>query len=125
MAWLSDADHGPASRFQLPISPPRPFILTNGATLAQDWTSLTNGPLLLPIDTDEAAQNVGSSSVWTNTTPQGDPASQDAHCSAWSSSNIVVNGRIGAATETDPSWTNFAPMGCANSARIYCFQVDF
>jgi hypothetical protein len=125
MAWLSDASQGPSSRFLLPQASPRPFVLTNGATLAQDWTSLTNGPLLLPIDTDEAAQNVGSSSVWTNTTPQGDPASQDAHCSAWSSSNIGVSGRIGGTTETDPNWTNFAPMVCSGSARIYCFQVAF
>ncbi|MBK8260545.1 MAG: hypothetical protein IPK80_04305 [Nannocystis sp.] len=125
MAWLSDASQGPSSRFLLPQASPRPFVLTNGATLAQSWTSLTQGPLLLPIDTDEAAQNVGSSSVWTNTTPQGDPASQDAHCSAWSSSDFKLNGRIGATTKTDPNWTNFAPMVCSGSARIYCFQVAF
>jgi hypothetical protein len=82
-------------------------------------------PLLRPFDVDEFAHPIGSSAVWTNTLPNGSPAASNTHCDDWSTASGLSNGRIGLTTETDTKWTYFQPNSCANSARLYCFQVAF
>ena len=121
-AWLSDGSQGPSSRFGLPPSYPGRFTLTDGSLLALGWQDLTDGSLALPLDRDESANPVSSSIVWTNTLPDGAPASTD-HCSSWSSSSITLKGRMGATEFADASWTNFDNTQCASSSRLYCFQV--
>ena len=121
-AWLSDATQGPSSRFGLPPSYPGRFVLPSGATLATGWQDLTDGVLDTPLSVDELGNNVSSSTVWTNTLPSGTPASPD-HCMNWSSSDGTFKGRIGLTQFADAAWTHFDLTQCANSARLYCFQV--
>ncbi len=127
-AWLSDDAQGPASRFGLSPSYSGHFVLADGPSLqegtllAAGLQDLLDGSLAHPIDVDENGNSVSSSSVWTNTKPDGTPAGAD-HCSKWSSSSGLVKGRIGLTELADSGWTNFDQTQCSNSARIYCFQL--
>ncbi|MBK8265705.1 MAG: hypothetical protein IPK80_30800 [Nannocystis sp.] len=90
--------------------------------IAQDWQDLTDGALLRPINLDEDGLEVGSALVWTNTKPDGTPASAD-HCNVWSTTATLTQGRVGATEFNDAGWTNITSTSCAAAARLYCFQV--
>lgn len=124
-AWLANGAEGPATRLA-PQEPSRAIQLPNGEALALSWHSLLeSGALLRPFDVDEFGQSVGSSAVWTNTLPNGEPAGPNTHCEDWTTASGLANGSIGLTTETGANWTHFQPNSCANSARLYCLQVAF
>ncbi|MBK8262900.1 MAG: DUF4215 domain-containing protein [Nannocystis sp.] len=123
MAWLSTKNLGPASRFPSHTASARgPFLLIDHTPIALSWQDLTDGQLLHPIDLDEHGQTITKSTVWTNTSPNGAPADK-GDCDAWNSSDGDPKGGVGSSSATDTTWTELDANLCANSARIYCFQV--
>jgi hypothetical protein len=123
MAWLSTKNLGPSSRFPSHTSSAQgPFLLIDHTPIALSWQDLTDGLLLHPIDLDEHGQTITKSTVWTNTSPSGAPA-DNGDCDAWNSSEGDPKGGVGSSSATDAAWTELDANLCANSARIYCFQV--
>ena len=125
MAWLSANDEGPATRFPMAVTTAQgPFLLPDDAhtKIANNWEDLTDGTLAHPIDIDDMGGTMIDSTVWTNTQPDGKPSNK-GDCSGWTSSANLAKGGIGYTSAIDTEWTDFISSACANSARIYCFQV--
>jgi hypothetical protein len=120
-AWLSDSTSSPSSRF-LPST--GPYRLINGTTIAANFTDLTDGTLLAPIDVTETGGGVGSSiGVWTHTLSNGNARGDaEGHCANWSSSAPGAVGNYGHATRLSLEWTDVSEAGCSNFFHLYCVQ---
>ncbi len=123
-AWLSDTNHAPVTTF---VRNPGPYVRTDGATVANNWSDLTDGKLAAPINLTELATQVPFPyEVWTNTEASGQKLSAK-HCNNWTyATGGAYNAEsIGRPAATDANWTNSAPGGevpCDFAARLYCFQ---
>ena len=126
-AWLADSTGAPSSRF---IQSVVPYVRTDGALVAVNYTDLTDGSLANPINRTEsgtlAAPDVNT---WTNVTVSGVAESTDdlQHCFDWTSSSSasMEGGQVGRLDRTDALWTDFPGGGvsCQNFAlRLYCFE---
>ena len=123
MAWLSDANESPSSRFGLDDAFGGIFELTDGTTVASGWTDLTDGSISHAIDMDENGNVVDSSAVWSNTKVNG-AAKGSNHCSGWTSNALEVDGAYGGTSSASMGWTDSGKTTtCSSSARLYCFQV--
>ena len=124
-AWLSNQMVGPntsMTHYQMP------YRLVTGQLIANDWTDLTDGTISHTIDrTEEGAtiSNIGvceGREVWTNTKPDGSPASS-MDCGDWNSEGgTSIVGRFLA---TDGSWTEYTgcpSVTCMTPLPIYCVQ---
>ena len=75
MAWLADQTGSPSTRF---VQSTVPYVLTDGATVANSYNALvTDGTLLHAIDRDESGVMVSGGGLggfgnWTNVTPRRD-----------------------------------------------------
>jgi len=125
-AWLSDATSSPSSRF---VPSGGPYRLVNGTTIAANWTDLTDGTLLAPIDVTETGGGLGATATaWTYTAFTGHAYGDDNHCQNWSTNVGVPNtipiilGSAGDAPNTDSTWTHVASIPCSFSYHLYCFQ---
>jgi hypothetical protein len=116
-AWLSTAAIGAGSRF---VHSTGPYRLVTGATIASDWTDLTDATLAAPIDRTENGIQVASP-VWTGTDASGQTTGST--CADWTSSSSANLGRAGATASTDAGWTTTDVDTCASSYHLYCFQV--
>ncbi|MBA3544973.1 MAG: DUF4215 domain-containing protein [Nannocystis sp.] len=120
MAWLSDADVGPAKRFQSKGGP-RPYVRIDGKVIATNWADLIDGKLAVAININEKGQAPGVTvDVWTNTGPTGSPTGNQ-HCSAWKA-GFGGNGHFGRRDASDAQWTQSADEDCKNAKHLYCFQ---
>jgi len=122
-AWLSDATMGPADRFNTAFT--GVYELVDGTLVAHGWNDLTDGSLAHPIDLTEikGAQAVDVT-VWTNTTPMGQPLGI-VHCSGWTSSSAAVKGWSGFSSQSDTTWTDANSLEgtpCSGQLSIYCFE---
>lgn len=124
MAWLSNAEHGPSTRFGINPDFAGPFHLADQSTVvAMGWKDLIDGNLDHPIDMDETGTRHWSN-VWTHTRIDGKPTGT-AYCMGWMSDSHVHFGWVGRSSKTDIGWTqaeNGVP--CSAYARLYCFQVS-
>jgi len=119
-AWLSDSTNSPATRFDTRFT--GLYRLTDNSIVASGWSGLTTKPLLHPIDTDENGAAASGKIVWTNTLPDGTPAS-NLHCNNWSSSADMDTTTVGSSSKTNPTWTNLGGnQFCASQYRLYCFE---
>ena len=82
-----------------------------------DWTDLTDGLLLLPIDADELGATV-LHPVWTATNIDGTYFAAD--CSGWNST--MSFGMTGDSQSTTTTWTEGVGEGCNQERGLYCFQ---
>ncbi|HFE47092.1 MAG TPA: DUF4215 domain-containing protein [Nannocystis exedens] len=121
-AWLSDAQSTPEGSFGL-SGFSGVFELVNGSPIATGWDDLTDGSLMNTIDIDETGKAMQLSLVWTNTSETGSLGGVQS-CGSWKSASAIDKGLAGANQFKDAQWTDFDSNSCANSARIYCFQVE-
>jgi cysteine-rich repeat protein len=125
MAWLSDNQVTPASRF---VQSSVPYLKTNGAKIADNWADLIDSTLDSPLDTTEQGTpspdggnscNASVRQVFTGTFSNGLVATNT--CSNWTSEAGQAN--IGQTTSATFRWSNCGSTGsCAAASAIYCFQ---
>ncbi len=124
MAWLSSDTTSPAVRF---TKSKAPYVRTDGTKVANDWTSLTSGTLLSPINRDEKAAVVATTTmIWTDTAIDGTEIAQTvggANCKNWVSTIGGDLGVYGHVTATDGTWTNGnQQIVCTATGNFYCFE---
>ena len=128
MAWLSDSQQSPATRF---VKSTGSYKLLDGRTVAPSWQALTSGGVLnAPIDVDQngARHPFDAIPVWTATLGDGTLApagpSPDHTCSDWTvGSDSGIFTTVGFAQMTDFNWTQWpGDVSCDTQARLYCFQ---
>ena len=120
LAWLSDGVTDPASRFSGVVSWQR----TDGTTVANDWSDLTDGTLDDAIYYDEFGNVLGgSASVASNVASNGFSKAGSLHCSGWTTS-ASGTGRVGLASfgGVSSAWTDLTSLGCGAAMRLYCFE---
>jgi len=130
LAWLSDSTGSPSTRFTRSTVP---YVLPTGATVANNYSDLTDGTLINPINIDESGMqipplfNTNPTFVWTNTSIGGLAASIffSASCSDWERSDFLDQAIVGdPILSTDNNWT--AKQGADTCDQpgnhLYCFQ---
>ena len=129
LAWLSDGDVTPASRF---VKSTVPYVTTNGSPVAQNWKDLTDGMITHAVDTTESqgaapipAMGCGGGTkpvVWTNSLENGLAWAADG-CGGWTST--AGQARLGHAKATSFAWSKFCEgqaASCAWQAALYCVE---
>ena len=135
-AWLSSSTTSAASRLTHATVP---YKRTDGVTIANNWTDLTDGAIAEPITHDEFGHEISSYGVvWTGTASDGSSLGggfgSNDFCSDWTGPARAIVGL----TSPDFSgpwdaWTWFCfascePPGnpffrdCVNGSWLYCFQ---
>ena len=122
-AWLSDSFQSPAVEFTQLTTP---YILPDGAVIAESYVDLTDGIIDTPVSVSPNLSTPGNNLVWSATATDGTaisaPNGAQPFCNNWSSSNSLNETHIGDSTATSASWT-IAPqtVRCDSiSARPYC-----
>jgi hypothetical protein len=126
MAWLSNAQLGPATRMTHFMGA---YRLPNGELIANDWVDLTDGTLAHPINQDQfgnappKAAICQDDEVWSNTNSDGTPQSE-LDCNGWTSAAVSSTSNTGEWTAVDASWTESSCVlvSCAVPAGLYCVQ---
>jgi hypothetical protein len=113
-AWLSDSTGSPSSRFTQASTP---YVRTDGAQVAANWTDLADGNLDNPLNLDENGA-IRSSFTWTGTATDGTALAN--HCNDWT--NLAALGAMGNPGSTGGTWTNAGPFSCNFRQPLYCFQ---
>ncbi len=119
MAWISDSDASPQSRFKPPID--GEYILPNGLEVASDWDSLVAGvDLQVAINVDETKTVITKPfRVWSNTTATG-VGLDGSDCNGWTSDELGVLGSYGTASEVSALWSHTDTEWCSKKYRLYC-----
>ncbi len=119
LAWLSDGTESPDTRF---TKSSHPYILPNGKKIAEDYTDLTDGSLLKPINLGPNGKPVGLQLFWTGTKSNGTASQYFVTCAGWTSLPAAVRGVVGSTLKTSTLWSARIPDPCRNSIRLACFQ---
>jgi hypothetical protein len=119
LSWTSDSTTSPAMRFQQATVP---YLLLDGTIVADDWTQLTSGTILVPIDIDETGGSQTGVEVWTGTATDGTYSGNS--CMDWTStaSTSPPLGDTGVTNVTDGGWTDVYMQFCNRVQRLYCFM---
>jgi hypothetical protein len=127
-AWLSDSTTPAASRM---IHSVNPYKLLNGTTIANNWTDLTDGSVMAPVNiTEQGIPAARPFLTWTNTKSNGeiqDPPAPGLYqsCNNWTSnaSNVTtIRGATGS-TSGKSTWTsNFSSQACGVQIKLYCIE---
>jgi hypothetical protein len=130
-AWLSDSTGSPVTRFPEDVGP---YLLVNGAIVANNWTDLTSGTLRQPIDLTELGGppplgTVGcvNPAVWSGTQNNGVLPQERGDCDDWSSttSETAVFGSVFSTTMWSDACTLISgtpAKACGGSSALYCFE---
>jgi hypothetical protein len=118
-AWLST--NGTDARDHV-VKGTKPYVRTDGARIAANFTDLTDGNIERFLDQDELDQGVDGA-VWTATETTGVQVSDT--CNDWTSidpSSGSKSAKTGSADFSGGKWTNSTDTACASTARLYCFE---
>ena len=127
-AWLASGDGSPDTLF---MRSALPYVRTDGATVADDYTDLTTCDAASPFNclqnpinvTEENVELVGFRPAWTNVLPSGSihgVFSQDS-CFYWTADLLFA--RVGNASHTTAGWTAAgAGFECGVAAHLFCFE---
>jgi hypothetical protein len=116
MAWVSTTGNQVLDRFPKGT---KPYVLANGAVVANGWTDLTDGDLQTGIGlNEEGTPPGGSGRVWTGTKNNGEVAAET--CGNWK--NTTVSGRRGNLGGNGGGWSNDSDDVCSNPGHLYCFE---
>ncbi len=121
LAWLSDGTDSPDTRF---TKSAHPYILPNGTKIAEDFTDLTDGSILHPIDIDTTGEPVGLVQFWTGTNNDGTTAAATLTCDWWTADPVAnFRGMSGRTHRSSTLWSsNFPRVPCVRPGRLVCFQ---
>ena len=123
MAWLSDGADSPDTRF---TKSSHPYILPDGAKIAEDYSDLTDGSILHPLDMEPTGNRIiGLGKFWTGTMADGKSATHSVTCAGWKADPLIYHkGMHGQTNLTTSSWSNYyANNSCRNRySRLLCFQ---
>jgi hypothetical protein len=137
-AWVSTQSNSVVGRFtQAQV----PYVMTDGTTIASNWTDLTDGNIAHGIDRNEAGNVLPNTGItnchgsptcfqtYTGTNPDGTAFTGDDQCLNWSTRIFDAGGGNlntfsgGDSTMAGREWTLRASgFRCDYQARIYCFQ---
>ena len=120
-AWVSTATPAETSAQRIGNAGSLPYRLPNETVVATSKGDLTDGTLAHAIDLDESGSAVGDQPVWTGSTAAGTLAGD--HCGNWASTGGGAIGRVGTSGDMTTSWSDDADRGCAQTARLYCFEL--
>lgn len=116
MAWVSTDTNSVATRFPKGT---KAYVRPDGATIANDWTDLTNGDLATAISLNEDGASPGSEErVWTGTNISG--TSSNSNCGNWKSA--ALNGQRGRWPGNGNGWSDFSNDACTQPGHLYCFE---
>jgi hypothetical protein len=123
LAWLSDSNASPASRFSKSTMP---YTLPGGETVATSRAYLTRGDAIRhAINQTESGTEISGPrfQAWTHTTGNGTPGGAGGHgrCENWTSTLAGLEGNFGDARSTT-LWTVGGFIQCPADGRLYCFQ---
>ena len=123
LAWLSDGTNSPNSRF---TKSSHPYVLPNGTRIAENYTDLTDGSILNPINLGAHGKPIGYQTFWTGTRADGSSArsdESDGTCGGWAmappAGKYGMSGHTGKKTS---AWTNYHGDGCISTRKLACFQ---
>jgi len=120
LAWLSDGTDSPDTRF---TKSSHPYILPNGKKIAEDYTDLTDGSLLKPINLGPNGKPVGLQLFWTGTNADGTTVQYTYTCEGWTGDPIPnFHGMAGSTVQTSTLWSTYSVDRCERSFRLACFQ---
>jgi len=122
MAWLSNWEGSPSTRFSQSAS--LPYVLVDGAKVADSWADLIDGNLYGSIALDEHGDLAPSGTVaWTYTSRYGTAHVGNDYCLDWSSAGpSLIAGEVGSVGVSDEYWTEGPNVDCAGKHALYCFQ---
>ncbi len=117
LAWIATVDGGsPQTRFAHSTVP---YKRIDGVTVANNWTQLTSGTLLNPIDVTEDGGPLATSVLaWTNTMASG--AAWEYDCAGWTVSDNTANGRLTSVTTNSLAGTQIS--ACYNDGLLICVE---
>jgi len=122
-AWISVGDDTANNRIPKVSDP---YYRLDGVEIAENSDELFSGKLKSPINITEAKKAIGTSKVWTNTTPSGDAASEDTDCQSFHSMDDGDAAIVGRSDQTGIGWTQQELMAsCIDTWRLYCFSEPF
>ncbi len=100
------------------------YLNAAGLLLADSISDLVDADSLLnPINRNQNNQVIASGNVWTGSNSAGQ-ANLLENCTKWIVGTILTNGGIGNLATTSTSWVDAgSPINCANTARLYCFEL--
>lgn len=119
-AWVSTASPVENAAQRISTGGSLPFHLPDETVVATGNPDLIDGTLAHAIDQDESGVGVASAPVWTGSTAAGTLA--NLNCSDWASAMGGATGRVGTSASTTGSWSDGTDRGCAQLARLYCFE---
>ena len=120
LAWLSDSNESPRTRFTQSTVP---YVRVDGVKVADSWLDLTDSSLDAPINVDQTGTSRRGRHVWTGTKTAGRAAA--FHCSGWTA--LTGDGETGDRSVTNRRWTEDSTPPCGGGgtftgAALYCFQ---
>jgi hypothetical protein len=118
-AWLSSSTQHAQSRL---VHSTLPYRRLDGVLIANDWTGLTSGTLMNPIDVDEQLVPRPGTEVWTGTSASGFKTMST--CSDWTNgTNLGTVATVGASAATDATWSSVYLQFCdRNNVHLYCVE---
>jgi hypothetical protein len=118
-AWLSSGMLHAQSRL---VHSTLPYRRLDGVLIANDWTALTSGTLVNPIDVDEQLAPWPGTEVWTGTNAAG--LKTTATCSDWTNgTNLGTVATVGSSSATDATWSSVYLQFCdRNNVHLYCVE---
>lgn len=125
MAWLSDGNLRPASRF---VASEYPYTLVDGSVVADDLIDLVDGVLDHAINVDELGLTAPEKTyAWTGVKADGYTSS--IGCDKWTATKSDMGqwpnslyGLVGDAWQTNDDWSERTPSNCISSLSMYCFE---
>jgi hypothetical protein len=125
LAWLSDSNDSPSTRFTQATVP---YVLVNGTQIADNWTDLTDGTIDSALNRNENGDNVSNSNnahrrARTGTRANGTPHGR--RCSDWTAT--TGDGIWGSALNTNYQWSGASggssiSSSCGDNQAFFCFQ---
>ncbi len=122
LAWLSDGTDSPDTRF---TKSSHPYLLPDGTKIAEDYSDLTDGLILHPINIDPTGKLLGGiQKFWTGTKADGTTAPQSVTCTGWTADPLPYHhGMHGQTNLTISTWsTMHANDSCRSFSRLLCVQ---
>ncbi len=126
-AWLSASSLSPSTDASFTKSE-LPYLLVGGNIIAENWTDLTDGYLLTPIDSTATGELIASGGVWTNTKWDGTAVNTffELTCDNFTAGyySLYNKSTKGDLKNISPDWSAniYSLDNCNSEYHLYCFE---